>query len=305
MATTAQSQTLTPNAQLYLLGHSYDEERRLKRQAEELRQESARLFDRIGIEKGSRAIDLGCGPQGVLDLLSERVGPTGHVVGIERDQGALAAAKRFVADRAFRNVSVLEGDAAATAIPEASFDLVHARLLLVNVPHVESVVQEMIRLACPGGVVASHEADYLPHLCDPPLRAWDCLFEVFKKYSAGNGIDLFVGRRMHRLFRQAGLIDIEVHPIIHVYPHGHGRRLIFWHFLQNVRDRILEQALIAESQFSEWMAELKEHLDRPDTLVVSHLFFQVWGRKARLSSRGVRANSSGNESTVDTERIIG
>jgi hypothetical protein len=25
------------------------------------------LFDRIGISTGSRAIDLGCGPQGVLD----------------------------------------------------------------------------------------------------------------------------------------------------------------------------------------------------------------------------------------------
>ena len=74
MVTAEQSQILTPNPELYLLGHSYDEERRLKKQAEELRQESARMFDRIGIEKGSRAIDLGCGPQGVLDLLSERVG---------------------------------------------------------------------------------------------------------------------------------------------------------------------------------------------------------------------------------------
>jgi len=301
MVTAKQSQRLTPNPELYLLGHSYAEERRLKKQAEELRQESARMFDRIGIEKGSRAIDLGCGPQGVLDLLSERVGPAGQVVGVERDRGSVAEAERFVADRALRNVSVIERDAAATAIPEASIDLLHARLLLVNVPHAESVVQEMIRLARPGGVVASHEADYLPHLCDPPLRAWDRLFEVFRTYSAGNGIDLFVGRRVHRLFCQAGLKDIEVHPIIHAYPHGHGRRLIFWQFLQNVRDRILEQGLIAEPEFSECMAELKEHLDRPDTLVVSHLFFQVWGRKPGLSSGGGR----GSESTMDTERIVG
>jgi hypothetical protein len=26
---------------------------------------------------------------------------------------------------------------------------------------------------------------------------------------------------------------------------------------------------------------LKSHLDREETLVVSHLFFQVWGRKPR------------------------
>jgi ubiquinone/menaquinone biosynthesis C-methylase UbiE len=265
--------------QQYLLGHSGDEELRLSRQAAELRHESARLFDRIGLGAGSRAIDLGCGPQGVLDLLSERVGPTGCVVGIDRNCQSVALARRFVADRGLENVAVIQGDATATGLLGASFDLVHARLVLVNVPHVEAIVREMLRLARPGGVVASHEADYLSHFCDPPLRAWDRLFEIFKSYSYSSGIDLFVGRRTHRLFREAGLVDIEVNPVVHVYPHGHNRRAIFWQFLQNVREPILEQELIGESEFTDLTAELKEHLDRTETLVVSHLFFQVWGRK--------------------------
>jgi SAM-dependent methyltransferase len=265
--------------QQYLLGHSEKEELRLKRQAAELRQESAWLFDRTGLGLGGRAIDLGCGPQGVLDLLSERVGSTGRVVGIERNRDSVAMARRFVDDRRLKNVEVIQGDASATELPGASFDLVHARLVLVNVPYVETVVREMVRLARPGGVVASHEADYQSHFCDPPLRAWDRLFEVLQGYSSAHGIDLFVGRRTHRLFREAGLVDIEVNPVIHVYPHGHNRRAIFWDFLQNVRDGILEQELITESEFGELTAELKEHLDHPDTLVMSHLFFQVWGRK--------------------------
>jgi ubiquinone/menaquinone biosynthesis C-methylase UbiE len=285
MAFLEQSQQSRLQAQPYLLGHSEAEEMRLRSQAAELRQESAWLFDRISLGAGSRAIDLGCGPQGVLDLLSERVGSTGHVIGIEKNDESVAMAKRFVADRALKNVEVVQGDATATGLP-GCFDLVHARLVLVNVPYVEAVVREMVRLARPGGVVASHEADYVSHFCDPPLRAWDRLFEIFKAYSDAHGIELFVGRRTHQLLRQAGLVDIEVNPVIHVYPHGHNRRLIFWHFLQNVRDRILEDELISESEFSELTAELKEHLERPDTLVVSHLFFQVWGRKplSHLSS---------------------
>jgi len=279
MTSAEQNQEVRLQAQPYLLGHSEDEELRLRRQAGELRQESASLFDRVSLGAGSRAIDLGCGPQGVLDLLSERVGSTGHVIGIEQNRESVAIAKRFVADRALKNVEVVQGDATATGLPGANFDLVHARLVLVNVPYVEAVIREMVRLARPGGVVASHEADYVSHFCDPPLPAWDRLFEIFKAYSFANGIDLSVGRRTHRLFREAGLVDIEVNPVIHVYPHGHNRRAIFWHFLQNVRDRVLEQELITESEFSELTAELKEHLDRPDTLVVSHLFFQVWGRK--------------------------
>jgi ubiquinone/menaquinone biosynthesis C-methylase UbiE len=280
MGATLQNQELQQQSEQYLLGHSEAEERRLRRQAAELRQESAWLFDHIGLGVGSRTIDLGCGPQGVLDLLSDRVGPTGHVIGIERNRKSAAMAKFFVADRGLKNVEVVQGDATATDLPGASFDLVHARLVLVHVPHVEAVVREMVRLARPGGVVASHEADYLSHFCDPPLPAWDRLFEIFKEYSAANGIDLFVGRRTHRLFRKAGLVDIAVKPVIHVCPHGHNRRLMFWHFLQNVRDGILEQELITESEFNELTAELKEHLEQRDTLVVSHLFFQVWGRKA-------------------------
>ena len=239
------------------------------------------MFDRLGLRSGGRALDLGCGPQGVLDLLSECVGSTGLVVGIERDDKSVAAARQFVADRALRNVKVLRADAASTGMPGDIFDLVHARLVLVNVPNPEAVVAEMVRLACPGGIVASHEADYLPLLCDPPLRAWDRLFQIYRDYSSANGIDLFIGRRTHRLFREAGLVNIEVNPVIHVYPQGHNRRTIFWDFLQNVRDSIVEQGLIADSEFSELLAELKEHLDRRDTLVVSHLFFQLWGRKPR------------------------
>ena len=279
MFSVEQNQDLQRQGEQYLLGHSEAEDLRLRKQAEELRRESAWLLDRTGVAPGDWAIDLGCGPQGVLDLLSERVGSTGHVIGIERNHDSVAMARRFVADRGLTNVEVLQADATATELPAASFDLVHARLVLVNVPDVEAVVREMVRLARPGGVVASYEADYVSHFCDPPLRAWDRLFEIFKEYASANGIDLFVGRRTHRLFREAGLVDIEVNPVVHVFPPGNNRRAIFWDFLENVRGRVLEQELITESEFSELIAELKEHLDRPDTLVVSHLFFQVWGRK--------------------------
>ena len=105
----------------------------------------------------------------MLDILSERVGPTGHVIGIERNRQSVVRAKHFVHDRTLTNVAVIQGDASATGLPGDTFDLVHARLLLVNVPYVEAVVREMFRLSRPGGVVASHEADYIAHFCDGNL----------------------------------------------------------------------------------------------------------------------------------------
>jgi SAM-dependent methyltransferase len=280
-----------PQLDEYLLGHSANEDERLRRQPQELAPDSRQLLDRLNIRPGDRAIDIGCGPQGILDLLAERVGANGQVVGLERSESTVPLARQFIAERKLTNVEVLQADAKATGLPRASFDVVHARLVLVNVPEPQRVVEEMVGLARPGGVVASHEADWGAFLCDPPSPAWDRLLEVFLAYSRKNGIDLFVGRKTHQMFRVAGLIDIQVNPVIHVYPPGHNRRNIFCDFLQNVKDRILAEGLMTESEFHERFTELRRHLDDPNTLVISHLFIQVWGKKTKetgVPERGAR-----------------
>jgi hypothetical protein len=64
---------------VYALGRDPGESARLQRQSEELRPDSATLLDRAGLRPGQHAIDLGCGPRGILDLLAERVAPGGRV----------------------------------------------------------------------------------------------------------------------------------------------------------------------------------------------------------------------------------
>ena len=268
-----------PPSEEYLLGHRSAEQDRLRRQAEELAGEARWLLDQFTLPPAARVIDVGCGPQGILDLLAERVGPQGRVVGLERSEETVAMARAFVAERRLANVEILQGDAKATGLARGSFDLAHARLVLVNVPGPEQVVAEMVALVRPGGVVAFHEADYVAHLCDPPLPAWSRLLEVLETYSRANGIDLFVGRRVGRMLRAAGLVDVQVHPVIHVYPYPHGRRTILLDFIENLRERILAQGVIAEAELADQVASLRHHLDDPGTLVVSHLFFQAWGRK--------------------------
>ncbi len=237
------------------------------------------MLAQMDIAPGARVIDLGCGPQGILDLLAERVGSSGTVVGLEKSPETVALARSFVRERQLTNVEVLEGDARSTGFPRESFDLVHARLVLVNVPAPEQIVEEMVTLTRPGGIVASHEADYWTHRCDPPHPSWERLFSLYEAYSRHTGVDLFVGRRTHALFRAAGLTDIHVQPLIHVYPFGHPRRGIFLDFINNVRERLIASALVGAHELDELVQALQKHLARPDVLVISHLFFQVWGRR--------------------------
>jgi hypothetical protein len=118
----------------------------------------------------------------------------------------------------------------------------------------------------------------LSHLCDPPLPEWTHLLSAYTAYSAVQGIDLFVGRRTHRLFRDAGLGDIHVDAVVHVYPPDHDRRPILWDFINNVREKLIEGGFITHSDLESDMIALERYLSDPEALVTSHLFFRLWGR---------------------------
>src|SRR5215469_3042416 len=96
---------------VYALGSSPGESARLQRQAEELAADSAALLDRAGLRPGQSAIDLGCGPRGILDLLAGRAGPAGRVVGLDADPAHTAMAAEFAAARGLSGVEIITGDA--------------------------------------------------------------------------------------------------------------------------------------------------------------------------------------------------
>jgi SAM-dependent methyltransferase len=263
----------------YFLGYRQAEQERLERQAHQLAHDSGWLFDQVGVREGWRVVEIGCGPQGCLGLLAERVGVTGRVVGVERNAEQAERAQQFVVDGHLTNVEVLHADARRTDLPEQSFDFATARLVLVNVPEPELLVQAMVRLVRPGGVVALHETDVTTQRCDPPLPAQTRLLQVLNTYAEMNGIDRTIGPRAPRMLREAGLVDVRVNALVHVYPLGHGRRMLLLEFVENARSRLLDQKLIGEGELNELAETLKRHLEDPETLVLSSVFVQAWGHK--------------------------
>src|SRR5688572_14827070 len=153
----------------YVFGGNQNELERLLGQAEDLKPESTWLLDHVGIKQGWRVADIGCGPIGVLDLLSERVGPTGTVIGVEPEPRFAAMARAEIAKRGLQNVAIVEGDTLSAALEKASFDLVHERLVLINVPvaNQHAIVASMVALVRPGGIVATESWDRASFACHP------------------------------------------------------------------------------------------------------------------------------------------
>jgi SAM-dependent methyltransferase len=267
-----------PGRLVYALGSNPAERNRLRRQSGELRGHSELLLDRVGLAPGGRAIDLGCGPSGILDLLSSRVGPTGRVVGLDFEPANVAMAREFAAARDLPGVEVIEGDARRTGFPAGSFDLVHARTVLINLPDPEALAAEMARLACPGGWVAVLEPDAIS-ICYPPHPAWDRLCEIFYAAQQLDGADTFIGRRLPELFRQAGLVDIQVEVKADVYPAGNSRRALRPDLVRSMRPKILAAGLATERELDQVDRTVRDHLADPYTVMLPHLMFLVWARK--------------------------
>ena len=84
--------------------------------------------------------------------------------------------------------------------------------------------------------MAFHEADWIAHICEPPSEAWAAIVRLLVRYTEENGVDLFVGRKLPGLLRSAGLADIRLKPLIHVYPPGAPRCNILHDFVANLSE---------------------------------------------------------------------
>ncbi len=263
----------------YVFGGGSNELERLLGQAEDLKPEASWLFEAIAPRPGWHAADIGCGPIGVLDMLSERVGPAGSVVGVEREPRFVAMARAEVARRGLANVSIVEGDMLSAGLREGGFDLVHERLVLMNMPPADqrAVVAAMARLARPGGIVALEDWDRASYLCHPEHPSWHALNDAYREAVRATNGDGTTGRTLPALLREAGLQDIRTTVHVRAVELGERRRTHRLGLLEVTRPRILATGRMTAAEFDAHMDALARHLADPATLLIDQLFVQSWG----------------------------
>ncbi|MFI9078397.1 methyltransferase domain-containing protein [Streptomyces sioyaensis] len=162
--------------------------------------------DRLGIGAGSRCWEVGAGGRGIPEALAAAVGPTGHVLATDIDPSWLAAGDGY---------EVRRHDVAADPPPEpGTFDLVHARLVLVHVPDRARALATMAAALRPGGWLLIEDADTAlqPLAClddsGPAQRRANRLRDAVRELLTRRGADLRYGRALPRALREAGLVDV-------------------------------------------------------------------------------------------------
>src|SRR4051812_11897411 len=164
-----------------------------------------RLIAELHIQPGMHVLDAGCGP-GTQTLALARALEGTSVVGID--------ASRLMIDEAVRRAQGTDLDVAFEVadvehlpFPDGAFGAVLAQTVFEHVPDPAAVTAELVRVTRPGGRVGALSIDTASAVIDHP-DSWTTrrITETWADGFAGGR----VGRSLHRLFREAGLVDATV-----------------------------------------------------------------------------------------------
>lgn len=200
-----------PQQHAYLFEFSEREGRRLHSQAELLAPSTHRLLVRAGITAGMTVLDVGSGAGDVALLAADLVGPTGQVVGIERNPASIAHARERVRAAGFTQVQLVEGDLTSLEI-EGEFDAVVGRLILQHLPDPAVALRRLVRALRPGGIVAFQEIAIPPAgASEPPVPLLDQMYWWASEGLRRAGVESRFGLHLHRVYLEAGLPAPELH----------------------------------------------------------------------------------------------
>lgn len=171
------------------------------------------LLARLGFGAARRLLDLGCG----TGQFAGRVGqafPGLQVTGLDLFPGHVETARALWPRAEHPWLDFAVGDATATGLSPASFDLVTVRHMLQAVPEPPAVLAEAHRLLVPGGRFYALAEDYMGILVDTDDADARDLFLDAEPGAQAAGTQLFHGRRLFRELGAAGFGEVAVHPLV-------------------------------------------------------------------------------------------
>ena len=133
--------------------------------AETMRESGAALVNKLGISKGMKVLDLGCG-DGTTAIPAAKLGA--DVLGVDIARNLVEAGNKRVHEEGLTNCRFQEGDATnLSELEDGRFDLVVSIFGAMFAPTPVNVAKEMVRVTRPGGKIVM--GNWIPG--DPTLVA--------------------------------------------------------------------------------------------------------------------------------------
>ncbi|RJP34915.1 MAG: methyltransferase domain-containing protein [Phycisphaerales bacterium] len=162
------------------------------------------------VREGQTVVDLGSGAGIDILLAGRKVGPSGHVIGIDMTNAMIERARRNVAAAGMTHVEVRKGTIEQLPVESGTVDWVISNCVINLSPEKPRVFAEIARVLRPGGcmMVSDLVARDLPAAVrDSPELYCSCIAGAIPEEDYLDGL------------RAAGLVDVEVRERL-TYDHG-------------------------------------------------------------------------------------
>ncbi|WP_217140789.1 class I SAM-dependent methyltransferase [Streptomyces sp. AC627_RSS907] len=188
----------------YILGRSPRETHRLDLQSRLYAAHSAHLLRLAGLRPGMRVVDVGCGTGELTRIAARIVGPSGQVIGVDRDPDMLAVAEGAMARAGLSHMTFRQD-----VLPELSLDrpvdALVGRLIVMHLDSPADAVRRMARHVRPGGVVTFQDLNLSRSRSVPGLPLVGDIGRWIQAAFRQGGTDPDPGERLPAVFRAAGL----------------------------------------------------------------------------------------------------
>jgi len=240
-----------------------------------LRQVKWQMLDACPVQEGDHVLDVGCGLGHEARRLAERVGAHGQIVGIDANLVMITEARQRVADTVLP-ITFEVGDAQHVEVADNSFGLCRTERVLRYLDSPEAAVKEMSRLVHPGGWVLAFDFDSDQTVVDAPDPA---LTRRIAEVLDAAVPHPWIGRQLYRLFRRAGLHDVQVIPQAKCLS-GAAGFAIYQQLNQGTIDRARQAGQVTAEEAAAWWIALTRAAET-ETFFSAVLGFIAAGRKPK------------------------
>jgi len=244
----------------YVLGTHDAERDRLATQHALWIDEVRHAWRTAGITRGSRVLDIGCGPGLALEALIAEVGEHGHVAGVEISPEFVRQSRARGDAHGRPDADIRVHDLMAAPLPRdmhGAFDATWCRWVAMFVRDPAMLVRAAHDALRPGGRAVFHEyVHYQTYALHPHGPRTAEFVEHAMRSFAMDGGDANVGRRLPSLLADAGLRVTHLRPIARAA--RPGEPLWNWPagFMRTYAPRLVTLGLASEAWAQELLAEV-------------------------------------------------
>jgi ubiquinone/menaquinone biosynthesis C-methylase UbiE len=209
------------------------------------------FLNELNIKSGERVLDVGSGPGFLVRAISEKVGESGSVCGVDVSEFLLNVARARTTDQT--GIEFVYGDATKLPYPDEDFDTVVCTQVLEYVPDVDAALAEFHRVVKKGGRIALLDTDWDSIVWHSSNRVrMNRILTAWETHAADPFLPRTLAKRMERVGFQ-----IEACKIIPLYNPHYSPETYSNRIIDLIIPYVVEHGNISQEEAESWAHELR------------------------------------------------